>query len=122
MHNAIFAAAGSPPKFNLQDIGQLQLYCRFAAAALILIWVGYIIFQYAMPSRRGRGGLASIGGGKIAGFVVLIAVLIDLTLVDTFIAIVYNTVSWIGEKASALLQNAGGPSGGGGGGSVTPPQ
>ena len=122
MHNAIFAAAGSPPKFNLQDIGQLQLYCRFAAAALILIWVGYIIFQYAMPSRRGRGGLASIGGGKIAGFVVLIAVLIDLTLVDTFIAIVYNTVSWIGEKASALLRNAGGPAGGGGGGSVTPPQ
>lgn len=117
MHNAIFAAAGSPPKFDLQDIGQLQLYCRFAAAALILIWVGYIIFQYAMPSRRGRGGLASIGGSKIAGFVVLIAVLIDLTLVDTFIAIVYNTVSWIGEKASALLQNAGG-----GGGSVTPPQ
>ena len=122
MHNAIFAAAGSPPKFNLQDIGQLQLYCRFAAAALILIWVGYIIFQYAMPSRRGRGGLASIGGGKIAGFVVLIAVLIDLTLVDTFIAIVYNTVSWIGEKASALLRNAGGLAGGGGGGSVTPPQ
>ena len=95
MNGIVFAAAGSPPKFNLQDIGQLQTYCRFA------------------PSRRGRGGLASIGGGKIAGFVVLIAVLIDLSLVDTFIAIIYNTVSWIGEKAAALLNNAG-TSGGGG--------
>ena len=44
---------------------------------------------------------------------VLIAVLIDLSLVDTFIAIIYNTVSWIGEKAAALLNNAG-TSGGGG--------
>ena len=79
----------------------------------MLIWVIYVIFQYAMPSRRGRGGLASIGGGKIAGFVVLIAVLIDLSLVDTFIAIVYNTVSWIGEKAAALLNNAGNSGGGG---------
>lgn len=113
MNGIVFAAAGSPPKFNLQNIGQLQTYCRFAAAALVLIWVVYVVFQYAMPSRRGRGGLASIGGGKIAGFVVLIAVLIDLSLVDTFIAIIYNTVSWIGEKAAALLNNAG-TSGGGG--------
>ena len=113
MNGIVFAVAGSPPKFNLQDIGQLQTYCRFAAAALVLIWVVYVVFQYAMPSRRGRGGLASIGGGKIAGFVVLIAVLIDLSLVDTFIAIIYNTVSWIGEKAAALLNNAG-TSGGGG--------
>lgn len=92
-------------EFNLKDLGggSFQEATRYFAAVVVMIWMGYILFNNLAPSRRGGGMGRRIGGGKIFLLIVTLACLIDLSLFDSIGNFVMSMVSVAGEKIGEML-------------------
>lgn len=89
------AGSGSAPTipWDWKPSPELQSFFRKLAFILGLVWIVYILAQYAVPSKRSRmmGGQIKMGNIVAAG--VLIVMMLDLALVPTAVNFVIN-VFW----------------------------
>ena len=79
------AAAITPPQISWVPAPEIQVWSTRAAFVILMIWLGFILMQFALPSKRGGGGLGRGGGAKFIGTAALIVVLMDLKFVPTII-------------------------------------
>lgn len=94
----IIAADYIAPTINWSVDPSLQDSLRKLAFVLAGVWIVWILAKSALPGRGGgMGGATSLSPGKVAGFGVLIIVLLDLNMLQKFINWTLQGAWWIGS-------------------------
>jgi len=91
---AAILAAPTPPQITWNPSSELQSWSTKAAFVIAMIWILYLVAQFALPGRR-SGGLGRGGAVKFIGAAFLIILLMDLKLLPTIINNVMSIIWYI---------------------------
>lgn len=96
---SIFGAAFVPPQIVWTVTPEIQGWSSKGAFVIILIWLANLLMQFAIPSRRGGGGLGRGGAAKFVGVAVLVVIMLDLNLLPV---VINNLLAFLSGAANIL--------------------
>jgi len=98
MSNLLKTAYAAIPQFSWSPPTELIDACTKIGFVLAVIWVLFILFQFALPSRQGGGRkLSRIGVMGFIGAAALIVLLFNIANLPDIVNWIIEIVNWIAE-------------------------
>ena len=98
MSNLIKSAYAALPQFSWTPPPELVDACTKIGFVLALIWVLYILFQFALPSRQGGGRkLSRIGVMGFLGAAAIIVLMFNISSLPAVVNWIIGIANWLTE-------------------------
>ena len=96
--NKLVATATGIPEFTWDAPAELVDACAKIGFVLAIIWVIFILFQFALPSRQGGGRkLSRIGVMGFLGAAALILLLFNIEQLPVVVNAIIALINWLAE-------------------------
>ena len=92
------ANAAAIPQFSWSPPPELVDACTKIGFVLAVIWVLYILFQFALPSRQGGGRkLSRIGVMGFLGAAAIILLMFNISNLPDIVNWIISIINWLAE-------------------------